>query len=105
MTQILRVAVAALAVGFPTSPARTGTPLVTDPARIDVPPYDPDTPIVREELARMYDNVADMDAQVGQILAQVAGATFAPLDSPLRGSGFHGLSARRTTRSRPSVIH
>jgi arylsulfatase A-like enzyme len=57
---------------FPTSPARKGKPLVTDPARIAVPPYYPDTPLVREELARMYDNVADMDAQVGRILGELA---------------------------------
>ena len=56
---------------FPTSPARKGKPLVTDPARITVPPYYPDTPLVREELARMYDNIADMDAQVGEILRQL----------------------------------
>jgi N-sulfoglucosamine sulfohydrolase len=56
---------------FPTSPARKGKPLVTDPAKIQVPPYYPDTPLVREELARVYDNIADMDRQVGQILAQL----------------------------------
>ena len=56
---------------FPSSPARKGKPLVTDPASIQVPPYYPDTPLVREELARMYDNIADMDAQVGEILEQL----------------------------------
>jgi arylsulfatase A-like enzyme len=56
---------------FPTSPARKGKPLVTDPARINMPPYYPDTPLVREELARMYDNIADMDGQVGEILRQL----------------------------------
>ena len=56
---------------FPTSPARKGKPLVTDPAKIQVPPYYPDTPLVREELARMYDNIADMDTQVGEILGQL----------------------------------
>jgi arylsulfatase A-like enzyme len=56
---------------FPTSPARKGKPLVTDPARLAVPPYYPDTPAVREELARMYDNIADMDSQVGEILEQL----------------------------------
>ncbi len=54
---------------FPSSPARKGKPLVTDPAKITVPPYYPDTPLVREEIARMYDNVADMDDRVGEILA------------------------------------
>ncbi len=56
---------------FPSSPARKGKPLVTDPAKIQVPPYYPDTPLVREELARMYDNIADMDGQVGEILKQL----------------------------------
>lgn len=56
---------------FPTSPERKGKPLVTNPAKITVPPYYPDTPLVREELARMYDNIADMDAQAGEILRQL----------------------------------
>jgi len=56
---------------FPTSPARKGKPLVTDPAKIVVPPYYPDTPLVRKELARMYDNIADMDGEVGEILRQL----------------------------------
>ena len=56
---------------FPSSPARKGKPLVTNPASIDVPPYYPDTPVVREELARVYDNIADMDTQVGEILKQL----------------------------------
>ncbi len=56
---------------FPTSPARTGKPLITRASEVVVPPYYPDTPLVREELARMYDNIADMDAQVGRILAEL----------------------------------
>jgi N-sulfoglucosamine sulfohydrolase len=56
---------------FPSSPARKGKPLVTDPAKVPVPPYYPDTPLVRQEIARMYDNIADMDRQVGEILQQL----------------------------------
>ncbi len=56
---------------FPTSSARKGKPLVTDPAEVRLPPYYPDTPAIREELARMYDNIADMDAQVAEILRQL----------------------------------
>lgn len=56
---------------FPSSPARAGKPRVTDPAAIRVPPYYPDTPAVREELARMYDNIADMDGQVAAILREL----------------------------------
>ncbi len=56
---------------FPSSPARTGKPLVTDSARVLLPPYYPDTPLVRQELARVYDNIADMDTQVGAILREL----------------------------------
>jgi N-sulfoglucosamine sulfohydrolase len=56
---------------FPTSPARKGKALITDLEQVIVPPYYPDTPLVRQELARMYDNIADMDTQVGEILKQL----------------------------------
>ena len=56
---------------FPSSPARKEKPLVTDPAKVTVPPYYPDTPLVRQEIARMYDNIADMDRQAGEILEQL----------------------------------
>jgi N-sulfoglucosamine sulfohydrolase len=56
---------------FPTSPARKGKALITDLERVVVPPYYPDTPLIRQELARMYDNIADMDTQVGEILKQL----------------------------------
>jgi arylsulfatase A-like enzyme len=56
---------------FPSSPARKGKPLVTNPATLRVPPYYPDTSAVRDELARVYDNIADMDSQVGEILKQL----------------------------------
>jgi arylsulfatase A-like enzyme len=56
---------------FPTSPARKGKPLVTDLEKIQVPPYYPDTLLVRQELARVYDNIADMDAQVGRLLREL----------------------------------
>ena len=56
---------------FPTSPARKGKTPVTRAADVRVPPYYPDTPAVRDELARMYDNIQDMDAQVGEILRQL----------------------------------
>lgn len=43
-------------------------PRLTDPASVIVPPQLPDTPVVREDIARHYDNVAIMDGQVGEIL-------------------------------------
>ncbi len=41
---------------------------VTDPDLVPVPPYLPDIPIVRADLARHYDNVAALDAEVGRVL-------------------------------------
>ncbi|MDE2644722.1 MAG: sulfatase-like hydrolase/transferase [Bacteroidota bacterium] len=47
-------------------------PLSTDPAAVAVPPYYPDTPVVRRDIAQHYDNIAEMDAQAGMILEQLA---------------------------------
>ena len=41
---------------------------VHDPANAPVPPYYPDTPLVRQTIARHYDCVSVMDLQVGAIL-------------------------------------
>lgn len=43
----------------------------TDPARMRVPAYYPDTPVVRANLARFYDNIRVMDARVGDLLARL----------------------------------
>jgi arylsulfatase A-like enzyme len=57
---------------FPQSASRgAGSPPVTDPARVVVPPYYPDTPAIRDDLARHYDNIARMDTQVGEVLRQL----------------------------------
>ncbi|WP_409340353.1 sulfatase-like hydrolase/transferase [Paenibacillus sp. MBLB4367] len=46
-------------------------PLMTDPNRVIVPPYIPDTPKSRLALAKLYDNVANADEYVGRILQQL----------------------------------
>jgi arylsulfatase A-like enzyme len=46
-------------------------PQVTDPAKVLVPPYYPDTPTVRGDIARTYDNIAAMDARVGQLVTEL----------------------------------
>jgi N-sulfoglucosamine sulfohydrolase len=50
---------------------RPGDTIRTDPASVDVPPYYPDTPDVRRQIAKHYDNIARIDAQVGEILDQL----------------------------------
>ena len=42
-----------------------------DPAKAELPPYYPDTPIVRGDWARYYDLVTAMDMQVGRILKEL----------------------------------
>lgn len=49
------------------------SPKVVDPEKVPVPPYYPDTPVVRADLAKHYDNVAVLDAQVGELLGQLEG--------------------------------
>jgi uncharacterized sulfatase len=50
---------------------REGEQLMHDPAKVVVPPYYPDTPIVRANLARYYDNISKMDKQADDILRQL----------------------------------
>ena len=44
---------------------------VHDPAKAPVPPYYPDTPIVRRTVARYYDCITAMDGNVGRLLKQL----------------------------------
>jgi len=48
------------------------SPQVVDPDAIDLPPYYPDTPIVRRDLARHYDNIIALDEKVGNVLDELA---------------------------------
>lgn len=41
------------------------------PEKIILPPYHPDTPIIRQDWANYYDQVTAMDAQVGQVLKEL----------------------------------
>lgn len=42
-----------------------------DPAQAPVPPYHPDTPLVRKDWARYYDNITAMDYQVADLLKEL----------------------------------
>jgi len=57
------------AMGLPASAAHAPpAPLSTDPEAVSVPPYYPDTPIVRRDIAQHYDNIATLDSQVGTVI-------------------------------------
>ncbi|MEM7127438.1 MAG: sulfatase-like hydrolase/transferase [Chloroflexota bacterium] len=48
------------------------TPDITfDPDAIELPPYFPDTPKVREAMARMYTNIERSDQELGELLQQL----------------------------------
>ena len=51
---------------------KAGEKLVHDPAKAPVPPYLPDTPVVRENFARYHDNITGMDRQVAKILKDLS---------------------------------
>ena len=44
---------------------------IHDPKKVPLPPYYPDSQLIRRELARFYDCVSAMDLQVGAILRQL----------------------------------
>lgn len=44
---------------------------VIDPADVEVPPYYPDTEVIRRDIARQYENVRIMDEEVGRVLADL----------------------------------
>lgn len=43
----------------------------TDPSKVNIPPYYPDTEIVRRNLAKTYDNTARLDSVVGELLDEL----------------------------------
>jgi len=43
----------------------------TDPAAVKLPPYYPDTEIIRRNVAKMYDNIARLDSVVGALIAEL----------------------------------
>jgi len=47
------------------------SPIVVDPSEVTLPPYYPDTPALRGDLARHYDNIAALDQQVGKLLKEL----------------------------------
>src|SRR5512133_1138334 len=43
----------------------------TDPKKVKLPPYWPDTEIVRRNYAKMYDNIARLDSVVGALISEL----------------------------------
>lgn len=51
--------------------ARLTPDQIHDPAKAQLPPYYPDTPLVRQDWARLHDNITAMDYMVGDTLKQL----------------------------------
>jgi uncharacterized sulfatase len=70
---------------------------VTDPARVRVPAYHPDTPEVRQDWAQYYDKVSEADADAGARLKELAEAGLAE-DTIVFYYGDHGSGMPRSKR-------
>ena len=68
-----------------------------DPAAAPLPPYYPDTPAARRDIARYYDLVSVMDAQAGEILAALEADGLAG-DTVVFFYGDHGWGLPRGKR-------
>ena len=68
-----------------------------DPAALDIPPYLPDTPRVREDLARNYDNIAALDDWVAAKLEEIDDAGLAG-DTIVVFWSDHGIGMTRGKR-------
>ena len=47
-------------------------PHTVDPATVPLPPYFPDNPVVRQDIARNYSNIELLDSQVGELLKELS---------------------------------
>lgn len=77
--------------------AQADEPMAVDPKKVKLPPYYPDTPAVRQDVARYYDNLAHLDIKVGEQLAELEKAGL--LDkSVVIFYGDHGAGLPRAKR-------
>ncbi len=84
---------------------------IHDPKKARVPDYHPDIPTVRRDWARYYDQITEMDRQVGQILAELETAGLAD-ETIVFFFGDHGSGMPRNKRfaynsglSVPMLVH
>lgn len=75
----------------------SGKKLVTDPAKVRVPAYHPDTPEVRRDWAQYHDQISAMDREVGRALAELEEAGLAD-DTIIFYYGDHGSGMPRNKR-------
>lgn len=54
--------------------ARTNKPLAVSPDQIQIPPYYPDDPVIRHDMAVMYSNIYEMDRQFQALVDELKAA-------------------------------
>lgn len=54
--------------------ARTDKPLTVSPDQIQIPPYYPDDPVIRHDMAVMYSNIYEMDRQFQELVDELKAA-------------------------------
>ena len=70
---------------------------ITDPSKVRIPAYHPDTPEVREDWAQYYDKVSEADEDAGRRLREIADAGLAD-DTIVFYYGDHGSGMPRSKR-------
>ena len=70
---------------------------ITDPKKVRVPAYHPDTPEIREDWAQYYDKVSEADADAGRQLNEIADAGLSE-DTIVFYYGDHGSGMPRSKR-------
>jgi arylsulfatase A-like enzyme len=59
-------------VNFQETHRKYHAPKLADPAKVVIPPYYPDHPVVRKDWARYLDSASELDRKVGLVLKQLA---------------------------------
>lgn len=58
-------------VNFPETHRKFNSPRHADPAKVEIPPYYPDHPVVRDDWAQYLDAATALDVKVGKVLKQL----------------------------------
>jgi arylsulfatase A-like enzyme len=58
-------------VNFQETHRKYHAPKLADPAKVEIPPYYPDHPVVRKDWARYLDSASELDRKVGLVLEQL----------------------------------
>jgi arylsulfatase A-like enzyme len=58
-------------INFKEPHRKFNAPKRADPAKVEIPPYYPDHPVTRQDMAEYLDSMTELDAKCGRVLAQL----------------------------------